>query len=128
MNATALHPTHRQPTFTTGGSPWIGTPTDPRNTSADAAEVQKWRANFEQSRDALAVDNARLGTNVTIGSVIFDVEVYGWVPYYVGTVNQAIIDAVGRKHELVYNVTKQTLPYAEASLLLPSVLPARVLP
>lgn len=75
VNATRLHPTNRQPYLFTGASPWIvdGVPvSNPTNTSGDAAEVQKWRQQFGNLSAHLADSNERLGTNVHIGHVQFD--------------------------------------------------------
>ena len=112
LNATRLHATHRQPVLTTGGSPWLNCH-DPLNTTCDAAEVHKWRTAFETLRDDLAAANNIRGANVSIGTVHFDQEAFGWAPVWIGTASQKIIDAVGRKNELIFNVTKEVFPDAE---------------
>lgn len=83
LNATALHPTRRQPVLTLGGSPWISVK-DPRNTSGDAAEVARWRALFEKQRDELAAANKAANASVKIGAAIFDSESMGWSASWVG--------------------------------------------
>jgi len=67
VNATKLHPGHRQPYLYLGGSPWIvdGVPVSaPTNTCGAAVEVKKWGENWNNASRLLAESNARLGTDV----------------------------------------------------------------
>lgn len=113
INATKKHPTHRQPVLTCGGSPWIDAG-DPLDTSRDAAEVKKFRDLWVRLSDTLAAANKRHGSTVEVGAALLDVESFGWSKSWIGVPGkQRIIDAIGRKHELIYNMTREVLPTAE---------------
>jgi trehalose/maltose hydrolase-like predicted phosphorylase len=125
INATKQHPDHRQPYLYLGGSPWIvdGVPvSDPTNTSGDAAEVKKWGDTWRNASRLLAESNARLGADVHFGHVQFDMEsLGGWSPSWIGKPGkggQAIIDAIRRKNELVFNVTRDVFPNESQTTIL----------
>lgn len=86
INASKLHPTGRLPHLQVGGSPWFNVHGGDAavNRSIEAAEVAKWRTEFEQSARLLAAANAKFGSHVVIGCAQFDVESWSWSPNYQG--------------------------------------------
>ena len=114
INASRRHPTARLPYLTFSGSPWVDVHGEAAalNRTLEQAEVARWRAVFTQTQVRLAESNKQLGATVQIGWVQFDIESWSWSPDYIGRPGdgpgtQALIDAVGRKSELVFNITKQ---------------------
>jgi hypothetical protein len=117
VNATKLHPTGRQPYLYLGESPWINLH-DPRNTSLDDCQVQQTREMMMNASDRLTASNERLGTDIYMGHVQFDVESWSWspsydTPGYSTPSGLAIMAAIKRKNELIYNVTRAVFPWTE---------------
>jgi hypothetical protein len=128
INATARHPTKRQPHLVIGGSPFmcakdrpqwcritrsgpLNGRADPLNTTDDAAEVERWRSIFASRAALLASSNKRFGSNVAIGYTLYDLETFSWSPEWIGKpATQPIIDAVGRKNEIIFNLTRNVFP------------------
>jgi hypothetical protein len=115
MNASRLHPTGRVPHLQTGGSPWINVhgAAAVLNRSNEAPEITRVRAGFEKYMAMLAASNKKLGANVKLGRVTYDIESWGWSPSYLGVPGkQEIIDGIKRKSELIFNMSVETMPDA----------------
>ena len=112
----------RLPVLTMTYSPWYSEfkgKRDPLSTDGEAAEMAAWHAEILEVRAGLVNASLRAGvaaasggsSTATIGAVLVDSESFGWCHRYHNAA--AFKAAVGRKNELVFNMTRSVFPSAD---------------
>ena len=81
---------------------------DPCSRVGEAAEMSFYSGRLREIADSLAQANREIGSHVTVGAVLLDAEKF----LAGGYSNKTVKDAVIRKHNLMYDASKQAFPQA----------------
>ena len=95
-------------------SPWyhVFAGDDPESTVNETAELDLYRTNLVGLQTAIAAANVEVQAHVKVGVVMLDSEKFSWATWS----SQARIDAITRKNELVYNVTRKVFPNTDVRI------------